>query len=362
MKSHYEERLDQDLDEIRGRVRDVSTLIEEQVRDAVHALLEDDRDLANQVILGDRRVNRRVKEIDHLCHAFIVRYAPSAGPLRFVSAALRLHVALERIGDYAGTIGREALRMTEVAPGRVARDLELISQQARKILHQALTAFNEGDEELARSCFGLTEQADSTFQKVYYEIVRAGEKGKAPLQDIVSLLRILNLIMRVAEQAENICEQTVFAITGETRDPKTFRILFVDKRNRAASQMAMAYARQAYPESGEYSSAGWKPDEELVLGLVEFMDTKGADLREEQPKELRPLQEEPRHFHVVVGLSESAEKHFEEIPFRTVFLTWPLNDITIPDEPSTEDFERLYRALAPRVQELMQTLRGRDAR
>ena len=121
MKTYYEERLDGDLDEIKSKVRAVSTMVEDQMRDAIQALLEDDRDLANGVILGDRWVNRRVREIDHLCHDFIVRYAPSARPLRFVSAALRLHVALERIGDYAGTIGRESIQLRPQAPPPTTR-------------------------------------------------------------------------------------------------------------------------------------------------------------------------------------------------------------------------------------------------
>jgi phosphate transport system protein len=362
MKSHYEERLDQDLDEIREKVRAVSTMIETQVRDAIHALLEDDRDLANEVIMGDRRVNRRVKEIDHLCHAFIVRYAPSARPLRFVSAALRLHVALERIGDYASTLGRESLHLTGTPPSRVGRDIEIIGRQAMKILNQALTAFNEGDVELARATYGLADETDSTLQKVQSELLRAGKKDKAPLRDIFALLRSTNLIKRVSEQAENICEQTVFAITGEERDPRVFRILFVGKRNRFASQMAVAYARQAYPESGIYSSAGWSPGSSLVPGLAEFMDSKGASLDEDAtPSELRPIEEEAQHFHVIVGLSRKAERHLTEIPFRTVFLSWDLGDLVGKETLTQEEFEEMYQALTPKIQDLMQTLRGRDA-
>jgi phosphate transport system protein len=361
MKTHYEERLDGDLAEIRAKVEDVSTMIEDQVRDAVHALLEDDRDLANKVILGDRSVNRRIKEIDHLCHSFIVRYAPSAGPLRFVSAALRLHVALERIGDYAGTIGRQAVHLSGTPPSRVGRDIELISQQARRTLNQALTAFKEGDVDLARATYGLADQTDSTLQKVQHELLRAGEKEKASLRDIFALLHATNLIKRVSEQAENICEQTIFAITGETRDPKVFRILFVDKRNIMASQMAMAYARQAYPESGEYSSAGWSPGEAVPPALIEFMDSKGCNLKHAKPSALRPIEGEARHYHVIVGLSVRAERHLTDIPFRTVFLSWDLSELDFPAEPKADDFERMYQLLTPMVQELMQTLRGRNA-
>ena len=112
--THYEERMQSDLDEIRDKVELLAKLIESQVGDAVHSLLENDRSLANDVVLGDRRVNRKIRDIDHMCHAFIVRHAPSAGHLRYVSAVLRLDVALERIGDYASTIGPETVSYTHL--------------------------------------------------------------------------------------------------------------------------------------------------------------------------------------------------------------------------------------------------------
>ena len=116
MSTHYEERMEADLTEIKRKVRKVSDLVELQVQRAVESLLTETVELANQAVLGDRQVNRRIKELDYLCHAFIVRHAPSAGHLRFVSAVLRLTVALERVGDYAGMMGREVVRLS--APRR----------------------------------------------------------------------------------------------------------------------------------------------------------------------------------------------------------------------------------------------------
>ena len=273
--SHYEERMEQDLADIRAEVKKVIGRVEEQVRDAVRALLDFDSDLATDVVLGDRRVNRLIRRIDRLCHAFIVRHAPSGGHLRYVSAVLRFDIALERVGDYAGTIGREVLQLTEPAPSRVARDIELISQQARRSLSQAVASFRDEDPDLATHTYGLAEQTDATLENVFADLIAAGEKQKIPLRDIFGLLRMINLLKRVAEQAENICEQTLFAYTGETEDPKVFRILFVDERNDGLSQMAEGYARKAFPKSGSYKSAGWNPAESLDPGLAEFLDENG---------------------------------------------------------------------------------------
>lgn len=362
--THYEERMEADLNEIRQKVRKITTRIENQVGDAVHSLLAYDLNLANQVILGDRRVNRQIREIDRLAHHFIVRHAPSAGHLRYVSAVLRLDVALERIGDYASTIGREVVQLTAPPPERVARDIELISHQSRRALKQALASFQEGDVDLARETHGMAEQTDSTLQKVFAELLEVGERRELSLRDIFGILRIINLLKRVAEQAENICEQTVFAVTGETKDPKVFRILFLDERNDGLSQMAEAYARKAFPESGQYASAGWNPADDLDPGLVAFMDRHGVDMRGQKPTALRPIHEEPRHWHVVVGLHPEARAHIERLPFRTVFLDWSedLGAESLPEDLTEEQMEALHKKIAAHVQDLMITLRGPDAR
>ncbi|MDP2957179.1 MAG: PhoU domain-containing protein [Longimicrobiales bacterium] len=363
-QTHYEQRMQGDLEAIRARVREVAATVERQAGDAVRALLTGDRSLANQVILGDREVNRQFRAIDHMAHAFIVRHAPSGGHLRYVSAVMRMNVAMERVGDYAGTIGREVVQLSAPLPPRVARDIELISHQCRITLHQALAAFQEADPDLARETHGLADQTDSTLQKVFAELLEAGEARELPLSDAFGILRIVNLIKRTAEQAENLCEQTLFVVSGETQDPRVFRILFVDERNDGASAMAEAYARKAFPESGAYASAGWKPAGALAPGLAEFLDRNGLDIHGKKPTRLRPIHEEPRHWNIVVGLHPDVRKHIPKLPFRTILLEWDLglDPITPSADLTEEQMDAVFKSIAVRVQDLIQTLRGPDAR
>lgn len=364
MMTHYEERLERDLDTVKEKVSIIAQRVERQVGDAVHALLEDDRDLANAVILGDRRINWELREVDRLCHAFIVRHAPSAGHLRYVSSVLRLDVALERVGDYAAIIGREVVQLSGSPPDTVRRDIDLISHQARKTLSQALTAFQTGDAELARSAKKMGEQSQATLRKVFDDLLESGHKQERPLRDVFGLLRIISNLKRVSDQAENISEETVFAVTGETKDPKVFRILFVDERNSCKSQMAEAYAQKAFPESGVYTSAGWEPARYVDSSLVEFMDGYGIDIRGKEPKALQPVHEEPRHFNVIVALTQGAREHIPIVPFLTVFLEWEVGPCPheAPDRGAEECYSEMYKSIAVQVRDLMETLRGPDAR
>ena len=105
--SHYEQRLEKDLDNIRSEVHQMATRVECAVQNSIHALITLNEDLANSVILGDGPINRQMRAIDSLCHQFIAVHLPSAGHLRLISSVIRINIILERIGDYAVTISRE---------------------------------------------------------------------------------------------------------------------------------------------------------------------------------------------------------------------------------------------------------------
>lgn len=359
MSTHYEERMEEDLSEIKRKVRKVSDLVEQQVQRAIEAFLTETVDLANQAVLGDRQVNRRIKDLDYLCHSFIVRHAPSAGHLRLVSAVLRLSVALERVGDYASMMGREVVRLSAPAPETIRRDIEMMGRQARHVLSQSLRAFHQGDAALAKSTLGQAEQTDITLNTVIKELIATGEKGERSLRDLFALQRIVNLITRMAEQAENVAEQTIFATTGETRDRRIFRVLFVDEHNDRSSQIAEAYARKAFPETGSFKSAGWSPAAALDPALISFMDARGVDLGGAVPKPLQPVLNVPQHFHVIVAFSPGAREHLGQLPYRTTLLEWKTG---VGAGMDAETLGKLHQEISVRVSDLMTTLAGPEAR
>lgn len=348
-----------DLAEIRKKIRKVSALVEDQLRDVVEALRVRDIDMANSVILGDKQINRRIQDIDHLVHAFIIRHAPSAGHLRFASSTLRLGVSLERIGDYAGTIGREVLQLKSDAPSSVARDFELLGQQSRQALAQTLAAFHDENPDRAKKTYGMEAQLDHTLRAVTGELLDVGDRREHPLRDVFGLLRVAVLLRRAAGQASNISEQTVFWLTGETRDERIFRVLFVGQSNERASQIAEAYARKAYPKSGTYASAGVTPTEALDPLLVEYMDTKGLDVKSAAPTMLKSVDDQARPYHVIVCLGAGIRDHIKDAPFRSVVLDWALE---FPDGLELEVLDEVYKNIVVRVQDLMTTLAGLDAR
>ncbi len=358
--SHYEKRLAADLAKIRGRIKDIGERVEEAHKTAVHALLTGDRALAYQTVLQDKPINREVRAIDRACHAFVARHLPSAGHLRFISSALRLGVGLERIGDYASTICREAVQLSAPPSATVARDIDLMADQSRGVLRQAMRAWNKGSADLARGTLGMVSQATAASRKVFDDLVHEGEEHQLSLNDLFALLVIFNRLDRMVAQSKNICEETLFAVAGETKAPKVYRILFLDEKNDGASQLAEAYARKAFSGALECRSAGWAPAETVEPSALVFMEQHGLDPTAHQPE--LPAHEDLADYHVIVSFGGDVRPHLPEIPFHTVVLEWDVGPgpAGMDQERAVKLLEEMYKRIANELQELVETLRGEE--
>ena len=98
--------IESELMQLRSEVYQMWTLVYNQMDQARLAVLGLDKDIAQQVIVRERRVDAYELKIDSDVEDFIALYTPVAVDLRFVLAMLKINNDLERIGDYADGIAR----------------------------------------------------------------------------------------------------------------------------------------------------------------------------------------------------------------------------------------------------------------
>ena len=362
--SHYERRLQHDLDEIRRRVAGVGVRVEDAIRFAVHALVSGDSKLANDIAINDLAINRATRDIDRQCHAFVAQHLPSAGHLRFVSSVLRLTVFLERIGDHAVTIARESQQLSGPLTPEMGRDIELMADQARSMLHQAMQAWNEENAELARGTKGMADQVEKTQHLALNDLLSPAAREGRGMLDTLAIFVVFSSLERVSDQAKNICEETVFTLTGQTKPPKVYKVLFVDGGGDGLSAMAQAIAAKLYPNSGAYSCAGVAPAGAFAPALVATADRLGLTLSGEGPTALPATEGELSAFHVIVGLEAGLQERLPRVPFHTAYLEWDRVSFPVDaagEAASSEALDTLYRELAHDVGELMVKLRGEGA-
>ena len=356
--SHYEERLENDLDNIRSEVSKLAGWVDEAVNNSVHALLTGNVALASETILGDGPINRKMREIDSLCHQFVAVHLPSGGHLRLISSVIRINIALERIGDYAVTISRELQQVNADLDDSLAAGIELLANEVQLMLKQAVTSFEDANIELAKSTIAMASQVDNTLSGLYAGLY--DESTDCSLKVRFAVFSVYHRLERIADQAKNLCEQSVFTVSGEGKARKVYHILFIDDDNSCLSQMAEAVARKHFPESGVYlSAAGGTPAAALSDGLLEFMDGHGMQTTnvELSANDLTPLQ--LSGFHVIVSLQAPVSSYIQNAPFNTTQVTWALD--SVPEGCDAEAYESIHRELSVRIKDMMVLLRGEDA-
>ena len=358
--SRYEARLSHDLNAIQQRVASMADAVRSAVNEAVSGLETFDKDRLYNVVLDDHPINRESRTIDAMCHAFVARHLPAAGHLRFVSSVLRINIGLERIGDYAVTIGRVGAQLNKPIPEGLMKDIRDLSDQTISMLRTATRAFLEEDAELARATKPIAKDIDVVYDRMFQNIVTADD-GR-PRTEVVRVLTILDQIERVSDQAKNLCEEAVFVATGETKKPKVYKVLFVDRTNGLVSQLAKAMATKAFPNSGIFHAAGWAPGEAINPALGRIASKLDLDIEGFEVREFGELTQSPAKYHVIVTLVPTDDVDLPQIPFQSILQRWRLGARPEGDDAAVDArLEEISKDLRAQIRDLMVTLRGEEA-
>jgi len=147
-RHHISHRYDEELEDVRNRVLTMGGMVEQQLADAVRAVIEGNTGLAEFVITNDYKVNSLEVAIDEECAQILARRQPAASDLRLVVAIIKTITDLERIGDEAEKIARMALHLAELErPKNNYAEIEQLGSHVRQMLHRALDAFARTDTE-----------------------------------------------------------------------------------------------------------------------------------------------------------------------------------------------------------------------
>ncbi|MBN1983454.1 MAG: phosphate signaling complex protein PhoU [Chitinivibrionales bacterium] len=328
MQTYLEESLQRDIDRIRTHVEEMAHIAQKALSDCVEAIIQNDRQRVYAVILRDQFINEKEKEIDRLCLEFLVRQQPVAKHLRFAYSTIRINLELERIGDYAESIARNLLQMTEwPADVDIKENIVEMAKVAIIMFNDSIQAFVKEDVHIANSCLGIGETVDTMRNKLNKSIVHSIEDKKISSQLLEPLLAIVRRIERVADQARNICLEVLYMCTGEySKHPGTqaFRVLFLDKHNSCRSQIAEAIANSQNKPKFIFTSAGMEP--RIIDGkTLSFMKAKGYDLSRVVPRSLMQVPN-LNYYHVIVKLAKDACHPLPPMNPKTITIEWFVDD------------------------------------
>jgi phosphate transport system protein len=202
--------LERELNILRDRLLLMGGEVELAVQRAMHALRQRDNDVANQVLEGDKIIDRLELEIDRMSVEILALRRPVARELRMVISIGKITPILERIADHAVSIARAALELNDEPEIGIFGDLSEMADRALEMLQSALDAFTSNDSEKARQLIGKDEEVDRIYERLATDMMQAMSQDHTKSTRLARLLFVAKHLERIGDYVKDICELTVY--------------------------------------------------------------------------------------------------------------------------------------------------------
>ncbi|MGI1985797.1 phosphate signaling complex protein PhoU [Shewanella glacialipiscicola] len=215
LSKHISGQFTAELDDIRNRVLAMGGLVERQLEQAIDALSALDAELAQQVIVGDHKVNGMEVSIDEECTRIIAKRQPAASDLRLIIAISKTIADLERIGDACVRIAKAALdkRLNNQQPLLVS--VENMGRHATRILHATLDALARMDADAALALHKEDAKLDREYEGIIRQLMTYMMEDPRSIPDILDVLWAARAVERVGDRCKNICEYIIYYVKGK---------------------------------------------------------------------------------------------------------------------------------------------------
>ena len=211
MQRHF----DEELAELKEKILRMGALVEEQIQQALKALVERNDALARQVIENDRRVNTFDVEVDEACLQLLALYQPAARDLRFITTAMKISTELERMSDLAENICERSLELNEEPQLKPYIDIPVMADRALKMVWESLDAFVKGDSALARKVLEDDDFVDTLTEQLFRELLSFMIENPQTISRAIRLSFVAKYIERIADHATNVAELVVYLVEGK---------------------------------------------------------------------------------------------------------------------------------------------------
>lgn len=226
---HISQQFNADLEDVRTQFLAMGGLVEQQVANAIHALLDTDAQMAIDVQATDNQVNSMETQIDETLVRILARRQPAASDLRMVMAVSKANTDLERVGDEASKIARIAQTLSEEGESpRGYTETRHIGNQVRLMVHEALDAFARLDADQALRVMQTDGDIDREYQSATRALMTYMMEDPRYISRVINVLWVLRSLERIGDHARNIAEQVIYMVKGE--DVRHTRYDIIEKR------------------------------------------------------------------------------------------------------------------------------------
>ena len=211
-----ERHLDDELKKINTDLLKMATLTEEAISRAVTALTKQDKELAEETIIADKKIDELENKIEEESIEILALFQPMAKDLRFITTAMCIKTGLEEIADLAVNICQRVKEIADQPVLKPLNDIPNLADNAKKMVKNAIDAFVNYDDGLARQVV-LSDQVSNNLRNALVQeliddyMVKDGKTAPRA----VSLLLVARDLERISDYAASIAEDVVYMIQAK---------------------------------------------------------------------------------------------------------------------------------------------------
>lgn len=208
----------QELQQLKDETIELGQIVQKMILQSVTALKNRDVDASREILEFDKEVNRRRFAIENQVLVLIATQQPMAYDLRLLASILEIAGELERMGDYAKGIAHINIRMGDLPLIKPLIDIPRMAEKSCDMLNRALQAFLQEDEQAAKSIPLEDDEVDSLYLQVYRELMTFVIQDPTVIERANWLLWAAHNLERVADRVTNICERTIYVVSGVMKE------------------------------------------------------------------------------------------------------------------------------------------------
>lgn len=214
--SKIERPFDEELKLLKEKLLDMASRAEEQIGLAVRGLKDRKQEMACEVLEKEEAINRLDIEIDDMAMRLLALRQPMATDLRFITSAMKIGSDLERIGDLAVNIAERTLELLKFPQLKPLIDIPRMAEMAQEMVRDALNAFINGDDKLAKDVCERDDQVDQLNNQIFRELLTFMMADATTIPRAVDLILVGRHLERIADHATNIGEDVIYMVKGKT--------------------------------------------------------------------------------------------------------------------------------------------------
>lgn len=211
MRTHFDRVLAQ-LDE---SVLEMGSRARRAVASGLQAFLENDHELAAEVIAGDSVINALRYRIEKQCYALLAMEQPVARDMRAIVAALSVVSELERVADHGKRIARTSQRTAHEPRLVPVINLRQMGEAALAMVDRALEALARRDVVAAEAVCASDDHVDALYRQAFNMTLSCMLENARAIGAGTYVIQVGHELERVADRATNIAERAIYVETGE---------------------------------------------------------------------------------------------------------------------------------------------------